>query len=326
MGIAKKIFLAFLVLVVLFFLLPDIWALTYKPSFEVRSVEIVDHEGYPCVRLSFRTSDYPVKFYLLTDKGEKIDEESAYKPAEAVHLRLASRYKNVVGPMGYVVKAFYNDKELWSGEVKIEGASADINITRIEFIAGDDGLFVEDIYLEVRNRGDVPLYIRPDYLFETIKLYLDGSPKSFNMESLVLMPRESSKIKLDPGMVEISDRYLYRDHEIRVSIPRVAEASYTIKALEPEVRIDKVVVEQRFTEQCVDSITLTVSNTGQYPINTGWVKVYVNGKEARLWSRLSEIINPGENRTIIVNLVCEKVSKQFIVTVKLGRTEVSYSG
>ncbi|TDA41106.1 MAG: hypothetical protein DSO07_06300 [Thermoproteota archaeon] len=324
MGIAKKIFLAFLVLVVLLFLLPDIWALTYKPSFEVRSVEIVNHEGYPCVRLSFRTSDYPVKFYLLTDKGEKIDSESVYKPEEAVYLRLSSWDKNVVGPRRYVVKAFYNDKELWSGEVKIEGASADIDITGIEPSIDSNGLTVKGIYLEVRNRGDVPLYLS-SYPSETIKLYLDGSPEHFNIEHLVLMPGESLKVKLG-SFIEIPYYELYRAHEIRLSILRVAEASYTIKALEPKVRIDKVVVTQRFTGQCVDSITLTISNTWNYSIDIEWAEIHVDGKKASLWSHPFEKVNPGENRTITLDLVCEEVPKQFIVTVKLGRTEVSYSG
>jgi hypothetical protein len=319
-SIVRKILITLLVVVVLFLLLLIVGGLTYKPFFEVRNVEIVDHDGYPCVRVSFKTSYYPIEFYLFTDKGEKIDNISIKKAEETIYLRLPSLYKNVIGPKSYVIKAFHDNKELWSEEVKIKGASADVKIVGINASVSGFYLCIKNIDLEVRNTGDVPLY-----LYEEDRLYLDGMPETFYIEPHVIVPGESSKIRLSPHKMCIYYDKLDRNHEIWFSIPSVAEGSHIIRAPEPILKIDEVRIRSSALERYVYSITLTISNIEEYPVDIAWLDIYVNERSVYYQQPSYGIINPGENKTIVIDFSPMSVPEQFTVRVKLGRTEVSYS-
>jgi hypothetical protein len=78
----------------------------------------------------------------------------------------------------------------------------------------------------------------------------------------------------------------------------------------------------------VDNITLTISNGGRYPINIKWLEIYVNDKPvpALLWISPIEIIEPGEEETVTLDLSFITASRPFTLKVRLGATEASYSG
>jgi hypothetical protein len=328
MGIVRKILLAFLVLVALFFLLLIVTVLTYKPSFEVRSIRIVDHDDSPCFKISFKTSDYPIKFYLLTKEGELIDTYVADKPEEVVYLYLTpgKSFTNIVGPKSYVIRAFYEDKEVYSSSFDINGAKADLKIKDVSFEAFSSSLGLKGLTIEVRNEGDVPLYpIRMN-----IELYLDNSHAS-SCSSFSYSP-------INPGDVSslslicyssIASEDLDKEHRVDIVIHDIARTSYTIEPLNVGLRIDNVGISSLYGEGwSVNNITLTISNRGRYPINAKWVKAYVNEKPilVLLPESLTEIIEPGEEKTVTYKYFSVPTSRPFTLKVRLGATEISYSG
>jgi len=78
MGLLKKVVVGLIVVVLVGVALYEIT----KPSFgfEVKSIEIVDRDGYPSVKIRFETNKYPVSFYLLSSEGEKIDNKTIFEP------------------------------------------------------------------------------------------------------------------------------------------------------------------------------------------------------------------------------------------------------
>jgi hypothetical protein len=316
MGTAKKILLVLVVLLLIG------GALTYKPSFEVRNIRIVDHYGYPCLKISFRTSSYPIRFELLTKEGEVISSVLVEEPEDVVYLYLTEEhYTNMVGSKSYVIKAFYGYKEVYSGSFDVKGAKADLEIK--------DAIFedtspprLERLIIEVRNEGDVPLYLNPI----NIKLYLDNLEKSFYLspKTLTLEPGNSLNLSLEPWLADL--KYLDKEHRVDVVIPSIARASYIIEPLKPELRIEKVGLRPLLGTWDVDNITLTISNRGKYPINTGWLEIYVNDKPVSSWTSSVRIIEPGEERVVILDLSFATTSRPFKLKVRLGETEASYSG
>jgi hypothetical protein len=312
------------IVVILFLLLLIAGALTYKPTFEVKGIGIVDHDGYPCFKIPFKTSNYPVTFRLLTKEGELIDTYVADKPEEVVYLHLTpfKPFTNVIGPKSYVIKAFYGDKEVYSSSFDVKGAKADLKIKDVSFNASLL-LFLKKLTLEVRNEGDVPLYLTPI----NIELYLDGLHEAFALypSSLAIEPGNTSSLSLEPVALAIDPRYLDREHKADIVIPNVTKISYTIEPLRPELRIEKVGLSPFLGAWKVDNITLTISNKGKYPINIKlWPEIYINEKPV-LWTSPIEIVEPGEEKKVILSLVAI-TSRPFTLKVKLGATEVSYSG
>ncbi|RSN77415.1 MAG: hypothetical protein DSO07_10105 [Thermoproteota archaeon] len=328
MRIVRKILLVLLVLVVLFFLLLIGGALTYKPSFEVRSIGVVDYDGYPCLKISFRTGDYPIEFKLLTKEGESIYFTFATKPEEVVYLYLTpgKPFTNIVGSKSYVIKAFYGDKEVYSGSFDVKGAKADLKIKDASFKAYYSSLSLEGLTIEVRNEGDVPLYLN----WMNIGLYLDNLQKSFSLSpsTLTLEPGNISTLGLEPVFSSVDLEYLNEEHRVDVVIPDIARASYIIEPLKPGLRIEKVSLSPFLNEWSVDSITLTISNGGKYPININWLKIYLNDKPIPGLLSISpiEIIKPGEEKTVTLGLSFVTTSRPFTLKVRLGATEASYSG
>ncbi len=323
MGVVKKILL---IALVLFAIILIAGISTYKPFFEVKEIKVVDHKGYPCLKISFKTDSYPVVFKLLTPEGELIYSWAAEKPEEVVYLYLTpgNPYKNILGPKSYVVRAFYGDKELWKNEVSIKGTGADVKILDVKFRSNFTGLNVESVNLDVKNTGDVPLYLN---VLED-KLYLDDNPIPFSMETAIIMPEESSRVRLTSIISYISSAELKTDHKLRFSIPNVAEASYTIKALEPELRIERVGLKPFLSEWDVDNITLIISNNANYPINVKWwIEITVNGMPVSplLWAASDEVLNPGERKTVIYDLSFVVVPKPIEIKVLLGKSEASWS-
>ena len=327
MGMAKKILLVLLIVVALFFLLLIAGALTYKPTFEIKSIGIADHDGYPCFKILFKTSDYPVTFRLLTKEGELVDTNMANKPEEVIYLYLTpgKPYANIVGSKSYVIKAFYGDKEVYSGSFDVKGAKADLKIKDVSLNASFSSLDLKKLTIEVKNEGDVPLYVNS----MNIELYLDDSQKPFVLSpsSLTLMPGNISSLSLEP-LAFIDPKYLDREHRIDVVISDVTKSSYNVEPLKPELRIEKVGLSPFLGTWDVDNITLTISNRGKYPIDIKWLEIYVNDKPVSvlLWISSIEIIEPGEEKTVTLDLSFITTSRPFILKVKLGATEASYSG
>ncbi|RSN72733.1 MAG: hypothetical protein DSO07_11440 [Thermoproteota archaeon] len=327
MSAARKILLALVIVVILFLLLLIAGALTYKPAFEIKGIGIVDHDGYPCFKIPFKTSNYPVTFRLLTKDGELIDTYVADKPEEVVYLHLTpfKPFTNVIGPKSYVIKAFYGDKEVYSSSFDVKGAKADLKIKDVSFNTSIFSLDLRKLTLEVRNEGDVPLYLT--LIPINIELYLDGLHEAFAPypSSLAIEPGNTSSLSLEPVALAIDPNYLDKEHRVDVVIPNVTRTSYIIEPLKPELRIEKVGLSPFLDKWSLNNITLIISNRGKYPINIRWLKIYVNEELNALWTPSIEVIGPGEEKKVILSLAAI-TSRPFTLKVKLGATEVSYSG
>lgn len=218
-----------------------------------------------------------------------------------------------------MIKAFYRDKELYSDSFYVRG-KADIKIKDVLFNASHSSLDLEELTLEVRNEGNAPLYLIPG----NIELYLDGLRRSFSLSPLTVMPVNISSLRLKP-LISIDPNYLDGEHRVDVVIPNVTRASYTVETLKPELRIEKVGLSPFLDKWSLNNITLMISNRGKYPINIRWLKIYVNEELNALWTPSIEVIGPGEEKKVILSLAAI-TSRPFTLKVKLGATEVSYSG
>jgi hypothetical protein len=249
-----------------------------------------------------------------------LDTNVANKTGDVVYLHLTpgKPFTNI-GSKIYVIKAFYRDKELYSDSFYVKG-KADIKIKDVLFNASHSSLDLEELTLEVRNEGNAPLYLIP----RNIELYLDGSRRSFSLSPLTVMPMNISSLSLKP-LISIDPNYLDEEHRVDVVILNVTRASYTIEPLKPELRIEKVGLKPFLDKWSVDNITLIISNRGKYPINIRWLKIYVNEELNALWTPSIEVIGPREEKEVILSLAAI-TSRPFTLKVKLGATEVSYSG
>lgn len=92
------------------------------PHFTVKSVEIVDYDGYPAIEISFTTNKYPVDFYLMSPNGSEIYEYTATQPETADYLYLTpgEPYHNIVGEHEYVIDAYYSGNRIWSYDLTIQ--------------------------------------------------------------------------------------------------------------------------------------------------------------------------------------------------------------
>lgn len=129
-----------------------------RPSFEVRSIRVVDHNGYPSLKILLSTSAYPITFHLLTPEGEEIGSYTVEKSEEAVYLDLPGPSTNIIGPKTYCIKAFYEDLLPLDYNTTIKGSQAYLKIVNVTTRAEPSGLRA-NIIAEVENMGDVPLYL-----------------------------------------------------------------------------------------------------------------------------------------------------------------------
>jgi hypothetical protein len=139
------------------------------------------------------------------------------------------------------------------------------------------------------------------------------------------MPMDISSLRLKP-LISIDPNYLDEEHKVDVVIPNITRTSYIVEPLKPELRIEKVGLKPFLDKWSVDNITLIISNRGKYPINIGWLKIYVNEELNALWTPSTEVIGPGEEKTVTLKLFLITKSRPSTIKVKLGATEVSYSG
>jgi hypothetical protein len=181
---------------------------------------MVDHGGYPSLKISFSTSAYPITFHLLTPEGEEIGSHTAEKPEEAVYLNLSGLHTNIIGPKTYLIKAFYKDLLLLDYNITIGGARAYLKIVNVTTRMEPSGLRAK-IIAEVENMGDVPLYLYK----ENIRLCLDNETLPFTLKEITLNPYRVAELEID-SLID-TDK-LNKGYKIVLSIPHLAQDSYII--------------------------------------------------------------------------------------------------
>ncbi|MHB9301900.1 hypothetical protein [Thermofilum pendens] len=299
------------------------YAATPPAKFEVGSVEVVDHNGYPALRVSFTTDKYPVDFYLLTPEGEKVDYASASEPERVVYLHLTYEpYANIAEEKRYVVKAFYLKSELWSREVTVKGVKPEVEVSGLNCsVYGLFGLVVEGAVVRVRNLGDAPLYATS----MSVKAYLDGEEKAVALEATVVPPGGAREFRVKLPSPSIEPKLLGRDHAFEVEVAGV-KAGYAIPKLAPEVKLVDRGYGEFLGTVYLSNATISIANNWRYPLHVNWIKVYVNGREV-LWraSPAIETVEAGKTATLTLDFLPLSVKKGDRVKIAIGATEVEFT-
>jgi len=272
---------------------------TPPAKFNVNSIEIVDYDGYPAIRLAFETEKYPIDFYLLTPDGEKLDYKIAMEPEKVKYLYLTSfkPYTNIIGKRIYMIKAYYLNEELWNKTIIIEGVKPEINIINISITSSIIGLSIDSIVIRVKNLGDVPLYITT--IPENIVVYLDGKRKIVTLEgNVTVLPGREEIIIAKLLFADIDYKDIDKEHTLEVDIAGT-KANSAIPPANIELKLGEKRVEPwPFGSSADLHINISIANRGTYPIHINWIRVFEDGKENSIFITwipdTKKIIEPGE--------------------------------
>jgi len=271
---------------------------TPPTKFNVSSIEIVDYNGYPAIRLVFETEKYPIDIYLFTPDGEKLDYKIATEPEKVEYLYLTyDLYKNIIGERTYVIKVYYLNEELWNKTITIKGVKPEIDIINISTKPSITDLSIDSIVIRVRNLGDVPLYVT--IIPENIVFRLDGEKEVVILDgNVTVLPGSEEMIVVKPLFAYIDYKDIDKEHTLEVDIAG-AKANFTISPAKVEFELGEKRVEPwLFTSSGDLYINITIANKWIYPIHIDWIRVFENGKESRIsvtWNpEIKKIIEPGE--------------------------------
>lgn len=306
-----------------------IYQITTPPTkFTVKSIEIVDYDGYPAIKIVFETNKYPITFHLLTPEGKEIWTYTATEPEKVVYLYLVpgGLHANIVGRNRYLIEAYYLNKEIWSKEITIKGVIPSVKIEKIIPEIDLTTLTLKKIIIKVTNLGDVPLYLDP--LLGTIRLYLDGEKEPITIEggNATILPGTAKIVTLET-MTGIDYDKLDKRHVIEIVIADKFKFNYTI----PPAKISLKVGSIKFTEflgtKYVDNATVTITNNWVFPINVKWIRILINGEEySALFSWLPEteqVVNPGETVTYTLKFPAYTAKVGSTVEFYIGSTKIA---
>jgi len=270
-------------------------------AFEVKSIEIVDHNGNAAVKIIFSTSKYPIDFYILTADGEKVYYVTVDAPESVAYLHLTPYgYTNIIGERAYVIKAYYLGEEVWNKTIVVKGVKPEIEVVEVSAQADYHYLYLLDAVLKIRNLGDMPLYITS----ENLAFYLDGDKRYIIVERTIIMPNDEKLIRVSLSKefityTKIDSAEIDREHVLEFVVAN-ARAKYVI----PPAKVELSIVGES-TDSCCGYITefkiyMRLINRWTYPINVNWIRVYKDGTKISVtWTptdkpREKGVVEPGE--------------------------------
>jgi len=179
------------------------------PTVAVRRFYVVDVEETPMFVAEIESDSDGVVLRLTC--GDARGDAALVKGVNKVVLPLAGRRQTLAGGVVCVVKAYHQNAEVYSGEVKLAGASAEVELVDyggdIAFFGQlyTPGLVFKRLVIEVKNTGDVPIYICDSGCLPQIAVYINGEyAKAALQNSLVLNPGEKGRLTLTTAPVRIS--------------------------------------------------------------------------------------------------------------------------
>jgi len=194
--IAGTIALILIAIVIVAFLY-GVYQAGLPPKLEVKSLQIDSVDGYPSIIVEFSTDKYGFVFKLFDERGELIDMKMPSTGATRVSLSLVGLrpYTSIMEPKTYTLKAFYDDKEIYSKTMTINGASAQIKLLNYTTKLTVMRLELESLIIEVMNTGDVPLYLCEITCKPPLEVYINGEKAFFSIdgEMVIVMPGENVK-------------------------------------------------------------------------------------------------------------------------------------
>lgn len=202
MGLLRKVFYGVIIIVALLVIL-TIAAFFYgahevtSPPEEFRVIEtkIDDFDGFPSLIVKFETKKYTLlTFKLFDESGNLLDIALPSEGQTAVALALGDLYENIVGEKKYVLKVYYGDDPLYEEEFTIQGAKISATLVDLGVKPSFLGLDLEYLVVEIKNEGDVPLYINS----LNTDLYADGETILVTVpQSTVIKPGETQQVRFD---------------------------------------------------------------------------------------------------------------------------------
>ena len=172
MGKLMKIFLiaATLLAILAVLLIAGLFYSVYQAvqppqEFKVLEAKIIDDNGYPSLLVKFKTSKYPLDFFLYDMFGREVCWQQATRGESAIALSLVGMnpYTNIVGERNYMLKVFYLNNLIYEQDIRVQGVKPVIELVGVEVkkeeILGKTCYSIEYLKVRVRNEGDTPLYI-----------------------------------------------------------------------------------------------------------------------------------------------------------------------
>lgn len=305
-----------------------LWRVVTPPEFKVTSLGIVDDNGYPAIRIVFETDKYPITFKLLAPQGKEIYTYIATKGEKLVHLHLTplAPYTNVIGPQKYVVKVFYMESELASLDITVEGVKPVIRIVSIETKPLFADLLVEKLFVKIRNDGDAPLYISD--IPKNIKVFFDDEEVVCAVNETVITPGEEKAVTIK-STISIPANTLDREHVITVAVGG-ARAKFMIPKLALEINAIEYNLKEVLGQKYVTNMTITITNTWDYPIRIDWITMYIGNENhgsismyIRKTKTTKEVLEPGKSREYILEFPPFNVKPGSTVEFYVGEALIS---
>ena len=190
-----------LIAIVIIAFLYGVYQAGLPPKLEVKSLQIDSVDGYPSIIVEFSTDKYGFVFKLFDERGELVDMKIPSTEVTRISLSLVGLkpYTSIMELRTYILKAFYDDKEVYSETITINGASAQIKLLNYTTKLTVMGLELESLIIEVANTGDAPLYLCEVACTPPLKVYIDGeeAPFSIGNGTVIVKPGEKREVRLE---------------------------------------------------------------------------------------------------------------------------------
>jgi len=167
---------------------------------EVKGLYIDDSNGYPSIIIDFTANKYGFVFKLFDERGGLIDMKTPIEGATRISLSLTGLkpYITITEPRTYVLKVFYNDREVYSKTINVNGASILAELLECDVEKSTSELKLLSLYIWVKNTGDAPLYLCDVACTPPLEVYINGEKAQFYLsrELLVIRPGEIQVVKI----------------------------------------------------------------------------------------------------------------------------------
>ena len=192
------IILGVLLIFILIGIIYSLYEIGAPPKFKVLGISIVDDDGYPSLLVRFETNKYTLlKFKLFNEYGELIESVSPTEGSSAVALSLVglSPYTNIIGSHNYTLMIYYGDELLYEEQVSVHGINPIVSLVSVGVNETIFGYEVNYLVLDIRNDGDVPLYVTT--LNTSIYINNESVASSIRGNIVTILPGEEKEVVID---------------------------------------------------------------------------------------------------------------------------------
>jgi len=335
-SVSKKIALGLTVVVLVGVALYEIAVPPLK--FEVKSIAVVDYDGYPAVKIDFETNRYPVMFKLSLLGGGEIDTRAVSKSEKVIYLYLGDKNTNIIGPKTYTVNVFYSGNLIWSKNIVVEGVKPHLTAFRISTDSSLPNAFViKGGVIEIENLGDTPLYLTP----ANVKFRCNGDVLETNFKPEVVLPNEQKVIEFETSIYGyIWSEDLDEEHWTSVSISEgtpVESTGYVVvysltggSSFIVSLTFQNLHYEAIGWTTYLSSLDIRIHNYWLWKFNPEWIKIIIDGidytKNCKWESYTTDLVNPGEEAVFRLYLPPLIARPGSVVSLYIGGSAIGRLG